>query len=95
MDFCLKVRDDSYRIIWTPWASLYHFESKTRDPRVTADEVNLIRSRWGLDWPVDVYVASQPPVRSLPRSIRAAIVRAIPVGMRPALKRARNRLRGQ
>jgi GT2 family glycosyltransferase len=94
VDFCLKVRAAGHRIIWTPWASLYHFESKSRDPRVTAEEVNLIRSRWGLDWPVDVYVAAQPPIRSLPRSIRAAIIRAIPAGMRPALKRARDRMRG-
>ena len=94
VDFCLKVRAAGHRIIWTPWANLYHFESKSRDPRVTAEEVNLIRSRWGLDWPVDVYVAAQPPIRSLPRSIRAAIIRAIPVGMRPALKRARDRMRG-
>ena len=57
-------------------------------------EVEFIRGRWGLEWPVDVYVADQPRARSLPRSMRAAIIRAIPAGMRPALKRARDLMRG-
>ncbi len=94
VDFCLKVRQAGHRIIWTPYAGLYHFESKSRDPRVTADEVNLIRGRWGLTWPVDLYVAAAPTVRSLPLSIRAAIIAMVPAGMRPALKRLRDRLRG-
>lgn len=30
VDFCLRVRDAGYRIIWTPYAELYHYESKSR-----------------------------------------------------------------
>src|SRR5699024_10001050 len=30
VDFCLRVRDAGYRIIWTPYARLYHYESKSR-----------------------------------------------------------------
>ncbi len=30
VDFCLRVRDAGYRIAWTPYALLYHYESKSR-----------------------------------------------------------------
>ena len=30
VDFCLRVRDAGYRIVWTPYAQLYHYESKSR-----------------------------------------------------------------
>ena len=30
VDFCLRVRDAGHRIVWTPYAELYHYESKSR-----------------------------------------------------------------
>ena len=30
VDFCLRVRDAGRRIVWTPYAWLYHHESKSR-----------------------------------------------------------------
>ena len=30
VDFCLRVRDAGYRIAWTPYARLTHYESKSR-----------------------------------------------------------------
>ena len=30
VDFCLRVRDAGWRIVWTPYAELYHHESKSR-----------------------------------------------------------------
>jgi GT2 family glycosyltransferase len=30
VDFCLRARDAGYRIVWTPYAQLYHYESKSR-----------------------------------------------------------------
>ncbi len=30
VDFCLRVRDAGWRIVWTPSAELYHHESKSR-----------------------------------------------------------------
>lgn len=47
VDFCAKVRSFGYRIIWTPKACLYHFESATRDPTVAASEVEQLYRRWG------------------------------------------------
>lgn len=30
VDFCLRVRDAGYRVVWTPYAQLTHYESKSR-----------------------------------------------------------------
>ncbi len=30
VDFCLRVSDAGWRIVWTPYAELYHYESKSR-----------------------------------------------------------------
>lgn len=30
VDFCLRVRDAGYRVVWTPYACLTHYESKSR-----------------------------------------------------------------
>ena len=30
VDFCMKIRSAGYRIIWNPYAKLYHYESKSR-----------------------------------------------------------------
>ena len=47
VDLSLKVRHDlGKRIVWTPYARLWHFESSTRDPTVTPDELRLIHDRW-------------------------------------------------
>ena len=53
VDLCLKIRDVDYRIIWTPYAELYHHESATRGYENTpekqarfAKEVRYMRKRW-------------------------------------------------
>jgi O-antigen biosynthesis protein len=48
VDFCNKLELVGLRCIWTPWAEVHHFESLSRDPTVTADEVNRISERWGV-----------------------------------------------
>ena len=30
VDFCLRIREAGWRIVWTPYAELYHYESKSR-----------------------------------------------------------------
>ncbi len=47
VDLCLKVTGAGYRILWTPHARLYHYESKTRIARVLLYELNILRNRWG------------------------------------------------
>ncbi len=53
VDYCLKVRQKNYLIIFTPNAELYHYESITRGHENTKEkqerflkEVNLFREKW-------------------------------------------------
>ncbi|MBO9357386.1 glycosyltransferase [Bordetella petrii] len=38
VDFCLKVREAGYRNLWTPYAELYHYESKSRGTEDTPEK---------------------------------------------------------
>lgn len=54
IDYCLKLREKQYTIVYDPWAEFYHYESKSRgldaeDPDKNARleaEVKEFRSRW-------------------------------------------------
>lgn len=46
VDLSLKLRSAGYRIIWTPFAAWYHFESASRDPHTTDVERDLLLKRW-------------------------------------------------
>jgi GT2 family glycosyltransferase len=53
VDYCLRVREAGYRVIWTPYAELYHHESLSRGRDLTPDkkvrarrEAAYMRSRW-------------------------------------------------
>lgn len=53
IDFCMKVRKAGYLNVFTPYAELYHYESKSRGVEDTEEkikrfqgEINLFRSRW-------------------------------------------------
>lgn len=47
VDLCMKVTTAGYQIYWTPRASLYHYESKTRIAAVRKYEVDVAWGRWG------------------------------------------------
>ena len=54
IDLCMRIRKSGYKIIWTPYAELYHYESKSRGYEDTPEkqkrfqkEVNLFKERWG------------------------------------------------
>ena len=55
VDFALRLRDRGLRNIVTPHAVLFHFESVTRDGTVTAEEAELLFSRWGKQLNSDPY----------------------------------------
>lgn len=62
VDFCLKVRNAGYRNVWTPFAELYHHESKSRGYEDTPEkvarfngEVEVMRARWAGDLDSDPY----------------------------------------
>ena len=53
IDFCLKVGEAGYRVIFTPFAELYHYESKSRGQDDTPEkqdrfnqEIMTFKSRW-------------------------------------------------
>ncbi len=48
VDLCLRLQQQGYRIVYTPYAQLYHYESKSRwyqPPR--PEEVQYMRDHWG------------------------------------------------
>ncbi len=53
VDLCMKIRQKGYLIVFTPYAELYHHESKTRGDEDTSEkrerfrsEVELFRKKW-------------------------------------------------
>ena len=46
VDLCLKMRRAGYRVVYTPFAKLYHHESGTRRPAVEPLETEVMRERW-------------------------------------------------
>jgi GT2 family glycosyltransferase len=51
VDFCLRVREAGWRIVWTPYAELVHHESITRgsdaERQAFQDEIEYMKRRWG------------------------------------------------
>jgi GT2 family glycosyltransferase len=58
-DFAFKVLERGYRIIWTPYARLFHFETASRPDNVEPQEVELITARWGRFFNNDDYCRIQ------------------------------------
>ncbi len=46
VDLCMKLNLFGYQAYVTPAAELYHFESKSRDPKLTEYETDTIWGRW-------------------------------------------------
>lgn len=53
VDLCMRIREAGYLIVWTPYAELYHYESKSRGKENTpqkrerfAGEVKRFQARW-------------------------------------------------
>ena len=53
VDFCLRAREKGMHVYWTPWAELYHLESKSRGLEDTAEkkerllsEETAFRKKW-------------------------------------------------
>lgn len=46
VELCLRMRAKGLRVVYTPYAELVHYESKTRGFTAEQDEVTLMRGRW-------------------------------------------------
>ena len=47
VDLCLEMRKRGYLIIYTPYAALYHHESRSRSNQLNPDEVLFMKRKWG------------------------------------------------
>ena len=54
VDLCIRLRQSGYKIIWTPFAELYHLESASRGSDTSEEkaarfhrEAEYMRARWG------------------------------------------------
>ena len=56
VDFGFKILDAGLRIIWTPDAELFHFESKSRLTVVAESESKLLEQLWGRYMKRDPYL---------------------------------------
>ena len=45
VDFCLKVQKAGYRVVYNPYAELYHYESKSRGTEDTPEKKNVLPGR--------------------------------------------------
>ena len=55
VDLCLRLRRRGYRIVFTPYALLRHFESASRGREVDVVEDEVMRVRWGKYLTADPY----------------------------------------
>ena len=69
VDLCMKVATRGYQSYWTPHAELYHYESKSRDPRVALYEIQTAWARWehlfweSKFWPMDPHTIYRKAAR--------------------------------
>ena len=55
VDLCLRIREQGYSIVYTPYAELYHHESVSRGYKGDPAEVLYMRERWGKALDEDPY----------------------------------------
>lgn len=55
VDLGNKILDEGLRVLWTPLARLFHFESLTRDKTVTQEEGLALERRWRRHYGNEVY----------------------------------------
>ncbi|UCD57093.1 MAG: glycosyltransferase family 2 protein [Candidatus Hydrogenedentota bacterium] len=53
VDFCLRVQEAGHRVVYTPFALLYHYESASTGMRTDEREERLFREKWSNKVPVD------------------------------------------
>ncbi len=59
VDYCLRLRRAGYRVVFTPYAELYHHESATEGGRTwDPDDVEEMKRRWAVEYERDPYYNS-------------------------------------
>lgn len=47
IDFCLRLREKGYLVVYTPYAQLYHYEALTRGYDVAIQEIQYMQQKYG------------------------------------------------
>jgi hypothetical protein len=57
VDYCLRVRERGLRVVYTPYAQLYHHEAVSKDGGATVhpSELQLFKKLWGERYALDPY----------------------------------------
>ena len=55
VDLCLRMREKGYLIVYTPYAVLYHYESKSRGYDLNPNEILFMKNKWNKILPSDPY----------------------------------------
>ncbi|THG36045.1 glycosyltransferase [Glaciibacter flavus] len=55
VDLNMKVRTAGYSAVFSPWVRLYHFESKSRDPKILDSDLLTLQARWAGLMQVEMY----------------------------------------
>ena len=55
VDLNMKIRATGRTAVFSPWVRLYHFESKSRDPRILPSDLETLQSRWLRRMQVEMY----------------------------------------
>jgi GT2 family glycosyltransferase len=89
IDFCLKVREAGYRIVWTPWAELYHHDVPLPGRQKGFREFSRLRKRWEKIFGNDPYsnpnLAFGPEGFRIPHQIN---VKSLGTSAKQSVKRA-------
>jgi O-antigen biosynthesis protein len=85
VDFCLRLREQGYRNVWTPFAEIYHYESVSRGDDLSGEklvrfqkEAAYLRQRWGKTLDEDPYWNPHLSLSSLHRDIAKQSRRSVP-----------------
>ena len=88
VDYCLRLRQAGYRVVFTPWAQLYHHESASFGVRrQDLAELAEMRRRWADVIDRDPYLQSQPDSGLPGLSTRCVISTPLPLSRRGARRR--------
>ena len=64
VDYCLRVHERGLRVVYTPYAELYHYESMSKEGpgAVSPEELNRFQSRWVEKYYLDPYYNPNLPL---------------------------------
>ncbi|MFC9559090.1 glycosyltransferase family 2 protein [Agromyces sp. NPDC056965] len=55
VDLNMKVRAAGRSAVFSPWVRLYHFESKSRNPKILESDLQTLQARWSRRMQVEMY----------------------------------------